>query len=77
MKILLEVGAELFSMFLADARMTLTTLILVVVAFALLNLTVINPVWVGAVLLIGCLTNVIDAAVREKRIREKNRRNNN
>ena len=71
MKILLEVGAELFSMFMADARMTITTLILVAIAFALLNLTSLNPVWVGAEFLIGCLANVIDAAVREKRARAK------
>ena len=69
MKILLEVGAELFSMFMADARMTLITLLLVAIAFALLNLTAIIPGWVGAAFLVGCLANVIDAAVREKRIR--------
>ena len=71
MKILLEVGTELISMFMVDARMTLTTLILVAVAFALLNFTAIIPVWVGAALLIACLFNVIDAAVREKRMRAK------
>jgi hypothetical protein len=71
MKILLEVGAELFSMFMADARMALTSLILVTVAFALLNFTALNPVWVGAALLVGCLVNVVDAAVREKRLRTK------
>ena len=71
MKIVLEVGAELFSMFMADARMTITTLILVAVAYALLTFTSINSVWVGAAFLIGCLVNVVDAAVREKRIRAK------
>ncbi len=71
MKILLEVFAELFSMFMADARMTLTTLILVTLAFALLHFTTINPVWVGATLLVACLFNVIDATVREKRMRAK------
>ena len=71
MKILLEVGAELFSMFMADARMTLTTLILVAIAFALLNFTTVNPVWIGGALLIGCLVNVIEAAVREKRMRDR------
>lgn len=74
MKILLEVGAELFSMFMADARMTLTTLILVAVAFALLNFTAINPVWVGVAFLVGCLVNVVSAAVREKRIQENSLR---
>ena len=71
MKILLEVGAELFSMFMADARMTLTTLILVAIAMAVLNLTAIDRDWVGAAFLVGCLANVIDAVVREKRMRAK------
>ena len=71
MKILLEVGVELFSMFMADARMTLTTLILVAIAFALMIFTSINPVWVGAAFLLGCLVNVIDATMREKRLRAK------
>ena len=71
MKILLEVGAELFSMFMADARMTLITLILVAIAWALLNLTTVNPVWIGSALVFGCLANVVVAATREKRIREK------
>jgi len=71
MKILLEVFAELFSMFMADARMTLTTLCLVAVAFGLLNFTTVNPVLVGVAFLVGCLVNVVDAAVREKRMRAK------
>jgi len=72
MKILLEVGAELFSMFMADARMTVTTLILVAIAAALLHFTAFNPVWIGVALLIACVINVIGAAVREKRLRNKN-----
>ena len=71
MKILLEVGAELFSMFMADARMTLTTLILVAIAFVILNFTTFNPVWIGAALLVGCLANVAAAAAREKRMQDR------
>ena len=71
MKILQEVAVELFSMFMADARMTAITLLLVAIAAALLNFTSINTVWIGAALLVGCLMSVIQAAVREKRIRAK------
>ncbi len=69
MKILHEVAIELFGMFVADARMTIVTLLLVAMAAMLLNFTSANPVWIGAAFLIGCLVNVIQAAVREKRIR--------
>ena len=71
MKILQEVAVELFSMFMADARMTIITLLLVAMAAALLNFTSINPVWIGAALLVGCLVSVIQAAAREKRVRAK------
>ncbi len=71
MKIIQEVAIELFSMFMADARMTMITLLLVSAAAALLKLTDINTIWVGAALLIGCLANVVAAAAREKRVRER------
>ena len=71
MKILQEVVVELFSMFMADARMTIVTLLLVAIAAALLKFTIANPVWVGAALLVGHLVTVIQAAARENRIRAK------
>jgi len=71
MKILQEVAVELFSMFMADARMTIATLLLVAIAAALLNYTSANTVWIGMAFLIGCLVTVIQAAAREKRIRAK------
>jgi hypothetical protein len=71
MKIVQEVAAELFSMFMADARMTIVTLILVAMAAVALSFISINPVWIGSALLVGCLANVAEAAAREKRIRAK------
>ena len=71
MKIIQEVAVELFSMFMADARMTIVTLILVAVAAAALSFISINSVWIGAALLVGCLVNVVEAATREKRLRAK------
>ncbi len=65
MKIIQEVLAELLSMFWADARMTISILMLVAIAAALLNYTAANTIFVGGLLLIGCLTIVIEAAVRE------------
>ena len=71
MKIIQEVLAELFSMFWADARMTTTILVLVAIAAALVNFTAVNTIFVGALLLLGCLAIVIEAAVRETRKRMK------
>ncbi len=65
MKIIQEVVAELLSMFWADARMTSAILILVAVAALLLKFNLLNPVWIGALLLLGTLVIVIEAAVRE------------
>ena len=69
MKILGEVLAELFSMFMADARMTLITLALVAIAAAALKYSGLTPVTIGVALLVGCLANVIYAAVRGKQRR--------
>ena len=71
MKIIQEVLAELFSMFMADARMTLITLALVAAAAVLLHFTAINPVWIGVALLLSCLANVVAAAAREKGLHAK------
>ena len=72
MKIIQEVLAELFSMFWADARMTTAVLALVAIAAVLLNFTALNPLWIGALLLLGSLTIVIEAASRETRKRMRN-----
>jgi hypothetical protein len=71
MKIIQEVAAELFSMFMADARMTMNTIGLVIAVAGLLRYSSISPAWAGAFLLLGCIVNVVDAAAREKRARRK------
>ena len=71
MKIIQEVVLELFNMFMADARMTMATLVMVAIAAAFLNFTNVNSFWIGAALLIGCLANVVAAAAREKRTRDR------
>ena len=72
MKIIQEVAAELFSMFMADARMTLTTLALVAMVAALLRYTSLDPIYAGVLLLLGCILNVVAAAARENRRVPKN-----
>jgi len=69
MKIIQDVLAELFSMFMTDARMSLSALILVGVVAALLNYAAITPVLAGAILLLGSLVIVVEAAVRDARKR--------
>lgn len=71
MKIIQEVLAELFSMFWADARMTSSILIVVGLAALLLKFTALNPVWIGVLLLLGCLVIVLEAALRETHKRMK------
>jgi hypothetical protein len=69
MKIIQDVLAELFSMFWADARMTTTILIIAGLAATLLNYTSLNPLFAGALLLIGSLITVVEAAIRHARLK--------
>ena len=71
MKIIQEVLAELFSMFWADARMTTAILILVGLSAVLLKFTAVPAIWIGALLLLGCLAIVVEAALRETHKRMK------
>ena len=71
MKILAEVASELFSMFVADARMTLATLLLVALVAGLTHETIISAGAGGALLIAGSLAIVIEAAAREARRRPK------
>jgi len=68
MSILLDVAKELLGMFLADARLTLATLVLVAGIAGLLALQA-APLLAGAVLLCGCLAILIEAVLREARRR--------
>jgi hypothetical protein len=68
MSIIQEVAAELFSMFMADRRLTVATLALVAIVAVI---TPIQPLVGGIILFCGCAAIVVEAAVREaKRRRE-------
>ena len=72
MEIIKEVLLELFSMFVTDMRLTLTTLGLVVLVAILMSLHA-GPILGGAVLLLGCFAIIIEATVRETKIRGNKR----
>jgi hypothetical protein len=67
MSIIGDVAKELLGMFLADARLTTATLILVAIVAALVSWLRLDPVLCGAVLLVGSLAIVIEAVLREAR----------
>ncbi|SDR41890.1 hypothetical protein SAMN05444161_3721 [Rhizobiales bacterium GAS191] len=69
MSILGDVAKELLGMFLADARLTTATLILVAIVAALIVWLHVDPVLGGAILLFGSLAIVIEAVLREVRRR--------
>ena len=71
MEIIKDVLAELFSMFVTDARLTLATLLLVALAAILIVVLQVNTFIGGGVLLIGCFAIVIEATVRETKARAK------
>jgi hypothetical protein len=68
MNIILDVAKELFGMFLADARLTTATLVLVAIVAVIVAMR-IEPLVGGALLLVGCLAILVEAAVRETRRR--------
>jgi hypothetical protein len=58
-------------MFLADARLTLATLLLVAAVGGLIGAFRIEPLLGGAILLLGCLAILVAAAGREARRRSR------
>ena len=54
MNLLKEVAAELIGMFFGDARLTIALLLLIALAGALIELTEIDPLVGGIVLILGC-----------------------
>ena len=70
MKILAEVAQELFSMFVADLRLTLSTLSLIAVIGALILWVKLAPAICGALLLGGCVLVLLEATAREARRRK-------
>jgi hypothetical protein len=71
MEIIKDVLAELFSMFVTDARLTLATIILVAVVAILILALHVNSLVGGLVLLLGCFAIVIEATIRETKVRVK------
>jgi hypothetical protein len=70
MSIIVEVAKELLGMFLADARLTTATLVVLVAIVAGLVVAMrVEPLQGGCVLLLGCLAILVEAAVREARRR--------
>jgi polyferredoxin len=69
MTIIIDVAKELLGMFLADARLTMATLVLVAIVASLVVALHVEPIWCGGVLLLGCLAILVEAAIREARRR--------
>jgi hypothetical protein len=65
MSIITEVAKELLGMFIADARLTTATLVLVAIVAGLVVALRVAPLLGGGVLLLGCLAILVEAVVRE------------
>jgi hypothetical protein len=64
-----DVAKELMGMFLADARLTISILILVAIAASFIDWFGVNPVVAGGILLFGSLVILVEAAMREAKER--------
>lgn len=69
MSILRDVAKELLGMFLADARLTTATLLLVAIVAGLVVALRVEPLLGGSVLFLGCIAILVEAAIREARRR--------
>jgi hypothetical protein len=67
MSLLKEVIAELIGMFFGDARLTIALLLLIAIAGALIELSGIDPLVGGIVLILGCPALLIANLRRERR----------
>jgi len=70
MSILKDVLAELFSMFVGDARLTAAILAVVVISAALIEATTLSPLIGGVFLLLGCIV-ILFLSVRREAMRRK------
>jgi hypothetical protein len=64
-----DVAKELLGMFLADARLTLSILVLVAIAAGLVDWLSLSPVVGGGLLVVGSLLILVEAVVRESKLR--------
>ena len=69
MNILKDVLSELFSMFVADARLTAAILATVALAAVLIDATSLPPVAGGLLLLLGCIAVLFLSVRREAKSR--------
>lgn len=69
MNILIDVVKELFGMFLADATLTIATLVLVAAVAGIVLALHVEPLLAGAILVLGCLAILVEATLREARRR--------
>jgi hypothetical protein len=67
MTVIGEVFKELFSMFVADIRLTLAILLLVGVVAGLVSAFPVVPYFAGGMLLFGFVAILVEAVVREAR----------
>jgi hypothetical protein len=67
MTVLKEVVAELIGMFVAEKRLTIAVLTVVITAGCLVDLTDLDPLVGGNVVLFGCLILLIESVCRSAR----------
>ena len=67
MTMLNEVVAEMIGMFVGEKRLTIAVLAVVAMAGSLVDLTGLNPLVGGALLLFGCLVLLIESVCRSAR----------
>lgn len=67
MKFVKAVLSELAGMFVADGRLSMATLAVVVACAVLIDALEIEPLLAGAVLLVGCLVLLVESVLRSRR----------
>jgi hypothetical protein len=67
MGLLKELAQELWKMFLADARLTASVLLLVAAVAGSLRWLGLPPLWAGGILLGGSLAILVEAVLRQTR----------
>lgn len=65
MSIIKEAVMEILGMFLADASLTVATLVLVAIVAVLIRVLHVEPLVGGALLFLGCLAILAGTAARE------------
>ena len=67
MTMLKDLAAELIGMFVGEKRLTMAVLAIVALAGSLVDLTGLDPLFAGALLLFGCLVLLIESVCRSAR----------